>query len=65
MWALTLTAASIHLTWMNAPELLVGGTFVGLGSRPVTDMGVDPCWRRRRRDLPVCRDSAVHCLKVS
>jgi hemolysin III len=31
MWALTLTAAVIHLTWMNAPELLVGGTFVGLG----------------------------------
>jgi hemolysin III len=31
MWALTLTAAAIHLTWMNAPELLVGGTFVGLG----------------------------------
>jgi hemolysin III len=22
---------AIHLTWMNAPELLVGGTFVGLG----------------------------------
>ena len=31
MWALTLTAAAIHLAWMNAPELLVGGTFVGLG----------------------------------
>ena len=31
MWALTLTAAAIHLVWMNAPELLVGGTFVGLG----------------------------------
>jgi hemolysin III len=31
MWTLTLTAAAIHLTWMDAPELLVGGTFVGLG----------------------------------
>jgi len=31
MWTLTLSAASIHLGWMNAPELLVGGTFVGLG----------------------------------
>ena len=31
VWALTLTAAVIHMTWMNAPELLVGGTFVGLG----------------------------------
>ena len=32
MWSLTLGAAAIHLAWMNAPELLVGGTFVGLGS---------------------------------
>jgi hemolysin III len=31
MWTLTLSAAAIHLAWMNAPELLVGGTFVGLG----------------------------------
>ena len=31
MWTLTLTAAAIHLAWMNAPELLVGGTFVALG----------------------------------
>ena len=31
MWTLTLTAVAIHLVWMNAPELLVGGTFVGLG----------------------------------
>ena len=31
MWTLTLAAAAIHLAWMNAPELLVGGTFVGLG----------------------------------
>src|ERR1700749_4857943 len=31
IWALTLTAAAVHMVWMNAPELLVGGTFVGLG----------------------------------
>jgi hemolysin III len=31
LWALTLTAAAIHLAWMGAPELLVGGTFIGLG----------------------------------
>ncbi len=31
VWALTLTATAIHMAWMNAPELLVGGTFVGLG----------------------------------
>ena len=31
LWALTITAAAIHLAWMSAPELLVGTTFVGLG----------------------------------
>jgi hemolysin III len=31
MWALTLTAATIHLAWMRAPEIVVGATFVGLG----------------------------------
>jgi hemolysin III len=31
MWTLTLTAAVIHMAWMNAPERLVGGTFIGLG----------------------------------
>jgi hemolysin III len=31
IWVLTLTAAGIHMTWMNAPELLVGSVFVGLG----------------------------------
>ena len=31
IWALTLTAAAVHMAWMNAPELLVGGTFVALG----------------------------------
>jgi hemolysin III len=31
LWTLTLAAAVIYLTWMNAPALLVGGTFIGLG----------------------------------
>ena len=31
LWTLTLTAAGIHLAWMNAPEIVVGATFVGLG----------------------------------
>jgi len=31
LWMLTLTAGAIHMVWMNAPELLVGGTFVALG----------------------------------
>jgi hemolysin III len=31
IWGLTLTAGAIHMTWMNAPERLVGGTFIGLG----------------------------------
>jgi hemolysin III len=32
MWGLIATAAVIHLCWMNAPEALVGVTFIGLGS---------------------------------
>ena len=31
LWAATLTAAVIHLCWMDAPEKLVGGTFITLG----------------------------------
>ena len=31
IWTLTLTAGGIHMAWMNAPERLVGGTFIGLG----------------------------------
>jgi hemolysin III len=31
LWALTLIAATIHLTRMHAPEFIVGATFVGLG----------------------------------
>jgi hemolysin III len=32
MWTLVLAAAGIHLSWMSAPEVLVGATFIGLGS---------------------------------
>jgi hemolysin III len=31
LWAVTVTAAVIHLAWMGAPEILVGTVFVGLG----------------------------------
>lgn len=31
VWTLAATAATVHMAWMNAPELIVGGTFVGLG----------------------------------
>lgn len=31
VWTLTLIAGAIHMAWMNAPERLVGGTFVALG----------------------------------
>lgn len=31
IWALTLTAAVVHMVWMHAPEVVVGGTFVALG----------------------------------
>lgn len=31
LWAITATAAAIHLAWMGAPEKVVGAAFVGLG----------------------------------
>jgi len=31
LWTLTLAAGAIHMVWMDAPELLVGSTFVALG----------------------------------
>jgi hemolysin III len=31
MWALTAVALLTHLVWMDAPEVLVGATFIGLG----------------------------------
>ena len=42
MWALTLAAAAVHLTWMSAPELLVGLTFVGLGG--VASLALPAVW---------------------
>ena len=30
-WLLASVAASIHLVWMTAPEVVVGATFIGLG----------------------------------
>jgi hemolysin III len=31
IWTLTLAAAAVRMAWMGAPELVAGGTFVGLG----------------------------------
>src|SRR5579875_1679522 len=31
VWVLAVAACAVHMAWMNAPELLVGATFVGLG----------------------------------
>jgi hemolysin III len=31
LWTLTLTATTVHLAWMHAPEKLVGATFLLLG----------------------------------
>jgi hemolysin III len=42
VWALAITAAAVHMVWMNAPELLVGGTFVGLGW--VAGLAVPEVW---------------------
>ncbi len=41
-WALTLAAAAVHLTWMSAPELLVGLTFVVLGG--VASLALPAVW---------------------
>jgi hemolysin III len=30
-WALAVLAAGLHLVWMDVPERLVGGTYIGLG----------------------------------
>jgi hemolysin III len=42
VWMLAITAAAIHMAWMNAPELIVGGTFVGLGW--VAGLGLPGVW---------------------
>ena len=44
VWTLTLTAAAIHMAWMNAPERLVGGTFLALGW--VAAMALPAVWLR-------------------
>ncbi len=31
-WAITVVVIIVHLAWMHAPEAVVGGTFIGLGS---------------------------------
>jgi hemolysin III len=31
LWAVTLAATAIHMAWMSAPEVLIGGMFIGLG----------------------------------
>jgi hemolysin III len=43
VWALTLSAGAIHMAWMNAPERLVGGTFVALGC--LAGLGLPAVWR--------------------
>ena len=42
MWALTLTAAGVHMAWMGAPEVVVGATFLGLGW--VAGLGLPGVW---------------------
>jgi len=42
MWALTLTAAAVHMAWMGAPEVVVGATFLGLGW--VAILGLPGVW---------------------
>ena len=42
MWALTLTAAGVHMAWMGAPEVLVGATLLGLGW--VAGLGLPGVW---------------------
>ena len=46
IWTLTLTPAAIHMAWMNAPERLVGGTFVGLGC--VAGLALREVWLHSR-----------------
>lgn len=43
LWTLVLTAGAIHMAWMNAPERLVGGTFVALGC--LAGLGILPVWQ--------------------
>jgi len=42
VWTLAIAAAAVHMAWMNAPELIVGGTFVALGW--VAGLGMPGVW---------------------
>lgn len=42
MWTLTLTAATVHLAWMHAPERLVGAAFLLLGW--MACLALPPIW---------------------
>lgn len=44
VWALAAAAAAVHLTWMSAPELMVGAVFLGLGW--VAALGLPGMWIR-------------------
>jgi predicted membrane channel-forming protein YqfA (hemolysin III family) len=50
IWALTLTAAAIHMAWMNAPELRRDVCRTGLDSRPCPAGGVAALRGRSRND---------------
>jgi len=41
-WTLAAVAAGLHLVWMNAPERLVGGTYIGLGA--VAGLALPQIW---------------------
>jgi hemolysin III len=43
IWGLTATAMAIHLAWMAAPEVLVGGTYIALGC--LAAVGLPYVWR--------------------
>jgi hemolysin III len=42
MWVLIFAAAAVHMAWMNAPERVVGATFIGLGL--VAGLAVPGVW---------------------
>ena len=66
MWTVTLTAGSLRMVWMNAPELVAGATFVGLGwiaglalPEVWAHTGVAPARADARRRRPVHRRRSV------
>jgi len=42
LWSLTAVLAALHLIWMDAPDWLVGGTYIGLGG--VAALAVPQVW---------------------